>query len=292
MVNSMTGFGVSTVHIGGTTVSIEIKSVNSRYLDLISKIPRSLSNMEFKIKKLIQGYFHRGRIEVYISHTGEPLTNKSVQVNWDLVGQYITYLTEVKDRYQLKGDIPLSAITAEESLFSVEDNGSLPESTHPLLCTGVEQACKEVLENRQQEGTFLMSDILQHLGDVEIALNEISSRQHMILTHYRDRIKERIGKQLQQWEVDEAHLQKEIAILAERGDIQEELTRLFSHIAHFKQIVTQNGPIGRRLEFITQEMNREINTIGSKSVDTRAGTMVIDLKDSLEKIKEQVQNIE
>lgn len=292
MVKSMTGYGSDTFHFEGTVMTIEIKSINSRYLDFIPKIPRSLQETEFEIKKCIQTYFHRGRIEVFVSITGEPLPNKQIQVNWDLVDQYIAGLMKVKERYGLQGDIPLSVIAGEEALFSIQETNRSPASLPTLLLQSVERVCTLVLKNRKREGIFLMDDILQLLENVEKTLIDIEQRQGISVTSYRERIKDRIERQLERMDIDEAQLLQEIALLAERGDIQEELTRLFSHINHFKSVVEQTTPIGRKLDFITQEMHREVNTIGAKSIDTKVSEAIVTLKSDIEKVKEQVQNIE
>lgn len=293
MVKSMTGYGSDTFHLNGTTISVEIKSVNSRYLDFIPKVPRILHEVELEIKKRIQAYFGRGRIEVYVSITGESLTQKKIQVDWELMDQYVEHLQKVRKRYQLSEDIPFAAIAQEEALFTVQEDDESPESLHSLLLDSVDRACEAVVQNRKNEGEYLIHDIMQRIELMHDRLSIIQSRQESISKHYRERIQERIESHLEHnLKVDEAHIIQEVAILAERGDIQEELTRLFSHLEHFKRVASHTSPIGRKLDFITQEMHREVNTIGSKSVDAEISEAIVAMKSDIEKVKEQVQNIE
>jgi len=293
MVKSMTGYGTETFHLDGTTITVEIKTVNSRYLDFIPKVPRLLQEVELEIKKRIQSYFQRGRIEVYVSMTGEALSHKKIRVDWDLMDQYVEHLQEVKDRYQLSEDIPLSVIASEEALFTVHEEDESPESLHALLFTSIDNVCEAVIRNRKSEGENLIHDIMQRIRTIHETLTMIEGRQEIIAKHYRERIRERIeGHMEHNLEIDQTRIIQEVAILAERGDIQEELTRLFSHLEYFERVTGHTTPIGRKLDFITQEMHREVNTIGSKSVDTEISEAIVAMKSDIEKIKEQVQNIE
>lgn len=293
MVKSMTGYGSDTFYLDGTSVTVEIKSVNSRYLDYIPKLPRSLQDQELEIKKCMQRYFHRGRIEVYVSLTGKSLADKGWQVDWDLMDQYMENMQEVKARYGLTEEIPLSVIAAEEALFSVVEEADGKKAIRPLLLDSVANAAEQVVENRKHEGAFLLKDMKRRIHLIHDKLTVIDGWQDRIQADFRDRIKERITAHLDaQMDLDSGHLYQEIAILAERGDVQEELTRLFSHLHHFEKVAEETVAIGRKLDFITQEMHREANTIGSKSVDASVSEMIVIIKSEIEKIKEQVQNIE
>lgn len=293
MVMSMTGYGIDTFHIESTTITVEIRSVNSRYLDFIPKIPRSLYDLEVDIKNIIQAHFHRGRIEVYISITGNYLTSKALQVDSQLLDQYIKSIKEVQNAYKIEEDIPLSVLTSNENLFIIEETKNPSDTLKPLLLESMEKAAKLVLSNRESEGAFLINDILNRVKKIESMLKLVEERQENIYMYYRDRIQERIEKHIgAQIVMEQSQLLQEIAILAEKGDIAEELTRLSSHIHHFNEVVQSENPIGRKLDFITQEMHREINTIGSKSIDPKISESVVTIKSEIEKVKEQLQNVE
>lgn len=289
----MTGYGRDTFHIDGTTITVEMKSVNSRYLDFAPKVPRILQAFELDIKKKIQAFFERGRIEVYVSITGEALAHKEIQVDWKLMDQYVAHLQQVKERYQLEETVPLSVIANEEALFTIQENESSPTSLHTLLLESIERVAQKVLTNRISEGTYVMNDVMQRIKQIEEQLKRIEENQSLTNAEYRERIRNRIEDHIgNEVEMDQSNLIQEIAVLAERGDIQEELTRLLSHLAHFKKVTDHSSAIGRKLDFITQEMHREVNTIGSKSVDASISETVVSIKSDIEKIKEQIQNIE
>ncbi|HLR54155.1 MAG TPA: YicC/YloC family endoribonuclease [Pseudogracilibacillus sp.] len=293
LVKSMTGYGRDTFHIDDTTITVEIKSVNSRYLDFAPKMPRELQAYEQEIKKKIQAYFERGRIEVYVSVSGGALAHKEIQIDWELMDQYVAHLQQVKERYQLDETVPLSVIANEEALFTIQEKESSPTSLHILLTDSVERVAQKVLNNRISEGTYLMHDIRNRIRQIEEQLKEIEANQPSINVEYRKRIRNRIEDHIDKdMNINESNLIQEIAVLAERGDIQEELTRLFSHLAHFEKVAEHSSAVGRKLDFITQEMHREANTIGSKSVDASISETIVSIKSDIEKIKEQIQNIE
>ncbi|HLQ95350.1 MAG TPA: YicC/YloC family endoribonuclease [Pseudogracilibacillus sp.] len=293
LVKSMTGYGRDTFHIDGTTITVEMKSVNSRYLDFAPKVPRILQAFELDIKKKIQAYFERGRIEVYVSITGEALAHKEIQVDWELMDQYVAHLRQVKERYHLEETMPLSVMANEDALFTIQENESSPTSLHTLLLESIERVAQKVLNNRISEGTYVMNDVMQRIKQIEEQLQVIKKNQSLTNAAYRERIRNRIEEHIgKEIEMDQSNLIQEIAVLAERGDIQEELTRLFSHVAHFEKVAGDPSAVGRKLDFITQEMHREANTIGSKSVDASISETVVSIKSDIEKIKEQIQNIE
>lgn len=293
MVVSMTGYGIDTFHVENTSVTVEIRTVNSRFLDFIPKIPRMLHELELDFKKVIQSYFQRGRIELYISIEGELLEQKKLRVNWDLLDQFMDNLQEIKKRYQLNGDIPLSVFTSVEDMFTIEEEQDSSHTLHDLLVESVQKVAGDVLRARKSEGKFLADDILTRIDSLEKLLKVITERKETVFHAYYERIQERmeqfIGNKI---DVEERAILQEIALLAEKGDITEELTRLQSHFHHFREVMKRDEPIGRKLDFITQEMHRETNTIGAKSVDATISELVVTMKSEIEKIKEQVQNIE
>ena len=293
MVMSMTGYGSDTFHLDGTSITVEIRSVNSRYLDFIPKMPRSFHEIEVEIKKAVQAHFHRGRVEVYITLTGQPLADKSVVVDWDLVDHYIKKVTEIKERYQIQDDILLATITEQEGLITVVETNKEISSLYDQLLNSIEKTIQLVQANRQREGTFLKNDMVERIITIKNMLSLIEKRQKEMYHQYYHRIKERIEDHIGNTiEVDQVQLLQEIALLAEKGDIAEEMTRLSSHLEHFDTVIENEQPVGRKLDFILQEMLREINTIGSKSVDVQISKFVVMIKSEIEKIKEQAQNVE
>lgn len=295
MVKSMTGYGADTFSIDGTDITIEVRSVNSRYLDFITKMPRSFHMYESEIKQLIQQSLYRGRIEVYITVTGKGLTNKSMVANWELMDEYIEVLKKINSRYEMDNEITLSMFVNHNDFISIIEEDTLTTSLKDKLLNSLHTAIKQVVAARRSEGTFLHKDMKERVTNLKNMLLLIEERQKVMHTQYKARIQERIEASIEKdIQLDQGAFIQEIALLAEKGDIAEEITRLNSHIEHFHQILNNQyeEPIGRKLDFITQEMHREINTIGSKSVDTQLSEFVVSVKSDIEKIKEQVQNVE
>lgn len=293
LVMSMTGYGIETFHLDDVTLTVEIRSVNSRYLDFIAKIPRSLYELELDMKKIIQTYFGRGRVELYISTAGSVLEERSLHVDWQLMDEFFSQIKHIKNRYALSGDIPLSIITTMDELFAIKEKNRKDDYLHQFILNSVEKVAKQVLLTRKSEGKFLMNDIEHRLSLIEEKVSQIDERKEIVYAEYNKRIKERIEAHLAETTlIDKNHLMQEVAILAEKSDITEEITRLFSHLEHFKQVANQTDAIGRKLDFIIQEIHREINTVGAKSVDPTISELAVQIKSNLEKMKEQVQNIE
>lgn len=292
MVKSMTGYGIEVLQLDETEITVEIKSVNNRFLDIVPKLPRSLSYLEIDIKKIVQKYFYRGRIEIYITIVGEYIA-RSLQVDWELMDQYMRQMNEVKERYQLAGEIPMSIIPSIEGLFKTTGEGKVSETVYQSLLQCIGKTCQSVLHNREKEGENLIKDINNRMKNIHNMLNLINNHKSDVYTFYRERIKQRIEQHIgNKIDHDEVQLLQEIALLAEKGEISEEITRLSSHLDHFNSVVEGEQPVGRKLDFILQEMHREINTIGAKSVDAQISKWVVLIKSEIEKVKEQVQNIE
>ncbi|NBJ68460.1 MULTISPECIES: YicC/YloC family endoribonuclease [Clostridia] len=294
MVISMTGYGSAKVTTNQLLLTVEVKTVNHRYLDISMKLPNQFGFLEEKLKKMLQSYFQRGRVELYIQLHGEALMQKTVETNWDLVEQYMTQLQEMKERYQLAGELPITIITGFPDVFSVSEiENELTDAWTTKLKDAVNDACQQALEMRKQEGTSLSKDLQVRIHKLQQCVEKISARQAIALITYRERIQRRVADHFNEEPLkDPARLYQEIVLLAEKGDITEEITRMNSHLAQMKQTLLLSGTIGRKLEFIAQELLREANTIGSKSVDTITSEYTINIKSEIEKIKEQVQNVE
>jgi uncharacterized protein (TIGR00255 family) len=289
----MTGYGSSTTQLENTTITVEIRSVNHRFLDIIPKYPRSFLFLEEKIKKIVKNFFSRGRVELHINVEGDGFAHKSIVTDWDLMDQFIDQLKAVKERYALEGDIPLSILTQIPDLMTVQENENQPDDLQDKLLGCVENACKQVLEMRTEEGRNLLQDILERASIIRHLVYELENRRVNVIQEYRSRIKQRIEEYVDDSiSIDSGRIHQEIALLAEKGDIAEEIIRLHSHLDQVEEWSNHEDPIGRKLDFILQEMNREANTIGSKSTDTKISEWTVAMKSEIERIKEQVQNIE
>ncbi|WP_053075065.1 YicC/YloC family endoribonuclease [Ornithinibacillus californiensis] len=293
MAKSMTGYGISTFELDSTSISVEIRAVNHRFLDIVPKYPRTFLFLEDKIKRIIKSYFNRGRIEIHVDLDGNSFVDKSIVADWELMDQFVHELQKAKERYSLSGDIQISMITELPDLITVHANEDKPSELQELLLTYVERACQQVLEMRLEEGKYLIEDIIRRASAIRDMVLLLEGRREAVIEEYRNRIKKRIADFVdKQINLDEGRIHQEIAMLAEKGDISEEITRLLSHLDQMQEICNSDEPIGRKLDFIVQEMNREANTIGSKSSDSMIGEWTVELKSEIEKIKEQVQNIE
>ncbi len=293
MIKSMTGYGINQFHVGETLVTIEIRTVNNRYLDIVSKIPHSFMYLENEMKQVIQSYFDRGRVELFLTLSEEYLTDKKLTVDWDLMDQYFTKLDAVKQRYSLDEAIPIEMVTQLKDLFVVHETTESLSSLDEKFLEGINKTCQQVVSNRTNDGAYLIADVENRILEVSKKLKKLESLQTTVSTDYRKRIERRIEEYVgSRLSLDYTQLHQEIAILAEKGDITEELTRMFSHLEQFQGLIEETGPIGRRLDFIAQEMHREVNTIGAKSIDSRISNLIVNIKSEIEKIREQIQNIE
>lgn len=288
----MTGYGRDVIKKGSTTITIEMSSVNHRFLDISMQTPRSLLYMEDKIKKIIQQKFTRGRIEVFVNIEGEQFVNQSLTTNWKLLNEYMEIIQQIKDKYNLAGDIPLTMISSLPEIISVQKLEDKSQDIDDLLLDCMSRVCERVLATRKKEANYIIKDIKERMATIQQTVSLLNDTKHVIIEDYRKRVSERIEDFLLGEVIDENRLHQEIAYLIERGDITEEIIRLFGHIEHFFNVLQTGGAIGRKLDFIIQEMHRETNTIGSKSMDTEISKKVVFLKGEIEKIKEQIQNIE
>ncbi|MEK3908251.1 YicC/YloC family endoribonuclease [Oceanobacillus sp. FSL W7-1309] len=289
---SMTGYGRKVLHIENTMVTIEIRSVNHRFLDIAIKLPRTFLFLEDKLKKTVQSQFTRGRIEVYISIEGDGFSNRTLQADWELIDQYVTHLDRAKQKYHLNGEIPLTVLSSMQDFFHIKDTGGSLEKVHQLILEGTLDACKQVSVMRQEEGVYLTNDLTERLRSITETVLQLRTKRDIVRKEYQERIMERIHVYVDDEISKDGKFYQEIVLLAEKGDITEEITRLLGHIEHFERTMNSKEAAGRKLDFIIQEMHREANTIGSKSTDVSISEWTVSLKSMIEKMKEQVQNIE
>ena len=290
---SMTGFGRGAVTEANFNVSVELKTVNNRYLDLNLRLPHELQTLEAPIKKLISNRLSRGRIEVYLNY--ERATEIQYELNRPLISGYLSALKELQDEFQLNGEPDLNSIARLPNVLQTKKDDLTPE-----FIWGVEQAFETALNElesmRETEGDSLNTELNFRLSEIENRLPVIKAETANVAEEYQQRLTKRITELLSktgaQIELDQTRLVQEVAYLADRSDISEEITRLKSHIEQFRAIMDEEKEVGKRLDFLTQELNREANTILSKSNNLIIKENGLAIKSEIEKMREQVQNIE
>jgi uncharacterized protein (TIGR00255 family) len=293
MIRSMTGYGRAEAADDGGHFSIELRSLNNRYLDVQVKMPRGLAALDIRVKKAVQERFSRGRFDVSIARNSEPERCGRLVVNEALAAQYIGILKDLKARYGLSGEADLSLVAGLPDLITMSDIKDDPEDLWRLMSKGISQALDDLDRMRGEEGSLLARDISERLDTIEHAIQGIESRMPQTVENARKRMAETLTRLMTELP-DEVRLAQEIAVLAERTDVSEELTRLSSHMTQFRTLLTRSSSdaVGRKLDFLLQEMGREVNTIASKAMDAQISLDVVNVKAELEKIREQVQNIE
>lgn len=293
MIRSMTGYGRKEVGETGAHFVVEVRSLNNRYLDLQVKTPRGLAVIEPRVKKSVQERFSRGRFDVSIIRNGEYARTGMLVVDEALAGQYIAALKDLKARFGLSGDVDLSLVAGVQDLMTVTEAKEDLEAIWQIVSTGLLQALDELDRMRVDEGMVLARDIRDRIENIEGLVRTIRAKAPATIENARKRMTDTLARLLNE-QPDPARLAQEIAILAERTDVTEELTRLGSHIGQFRTLLVDAGreAVGRKLDFMIQEMGREVNTIASKAMDAQISLDVVTIKAELEKIREQIQNIE
>jgi len=290
---SMTGFGKRETLSQGTMVGVEIRSVNHRFCEILARLPKALSSMELDLKEQIKQVCERGRVEVMVTvNGGSSATKKVVQLDRDLARRYIQGLQGLQRDCHLSGTIDVNAVAGFRDLFSVSEEAASTKDMSPVVTGLTKKALHDLEKMRKKEGAALQKDLTQRLQGIEGHLRTVQQRIPLSLKASTVRLKGRITKLLEGQSVNMDRVAQEIAMLAERSDVTEELTRLQSHVAQFRAALKEKGPVGKRLDFLLQEMGREVNTIGSKANDAEISAEVVELKSELEKVREQVQNIE
>ena len=292
MVKSMTGFGRCTKQLGDFEFSFEVKAVNNRYRDCNVRLPRVYSYMEESIKKLVGSYTTRGKVDVFLSVERIVGSDTKIVSDMGLIESYLEAFKSISETFGLKNDVSVSTVSRLPEVFSKrlneDDEDSMWEMVKDVAC----EALGSFNSMRTSEGENLKRDIEYRLDLIAEIAEKIKNYSPSYLEQYRQRLETKIKEVLGSESFDPNRILTEVAILAEKLDTQEELTRLASHIAQFRQILSQNEPAGRKLDFLTQELNREVNTTGSKCAMLEISKLVIDAKAEIEKIREQIQNIE
>ncbi len=291
MIKSMTGYGKGTASSELGEVSIEIKTVNHRFRDISARFPSGLNTFESAVKKEIEGLISRGKIDTFIAF--EAATNeKSFEVNLPIARGYHQALTKLQKELNLEGDLTVAHMVSVKDVIKAKgielDEALLKE----LIIKALKEALLSLNDMRKTEGSSLSIDIKKRLSTIYDASKRVELKQPELADHYMARLRKRINELIGETSLDETRLIQEVAIMAEKSDVTEETVRLESHIKQFEELLITEGPVGRKLDFLIQEMNREVNTIGSKSGDSELSRCVVDMKAEIERIREQVQNVE
>ena len=292
MIRSMTGYGKSEKTIEQRTYQIEIKSVNHRYLDISVKMPRHLSYLEEEIKKVVSSKVKRGKVDIFITFENNSAQGKNIKINTDIAKIYINELRKLAEQENIFSNIEVTEISKYPDVLNIQ-NIEDEETIKKEILEVTKIATEQLIDMKQTEGKKIAEDLLNRIQKIKIKIEEISSISTGLIQEYVVKLEGRIKELLKDNQIDESRLAQEVVIYADKCSVEEEVTRLKSHIFQFEKLLNEtNGTIGKKMDFIIQEMNRETNTIGSKANNLEITNNVVDIKTELEDIREQVQNIE
>lgn len=292
MIKSMTGYGRAVEELHGRIITVEVKSVNHRYFDCTVKAARVYAFLEDAVKKAAQSCVSRGKLDVYISIDDSRSDDIEVVFNEHIFEAYYRAMREMAERYSLRDDISVASLGRYPEVFTIEKREADADELREDVVSVVQKALLEFGAMRAREGARMYDDISARCLEIGRMVNDIAVRAPQMVAEYRERITQRIREILDGVQPDEARLLTEAALFADRTAIDEELVRLKSHLAQMEDMLRDDAPVGRKLDFLVQELNRETNTIGSKANDLTITRTVVDMKAEIEKIREQVQNIE
>ena len=293
MLKSMTGFSRCENQKGDLTCKVEIRSVNNRFIDINTRLPRSLGPLELPLKKLVKSRCARGSFDISVSleQNGESGADLEITPNLPLATQYLKAFNIIREDLGLEGEIDINTILTLRDIVKPELK-KIDDSSEETVLATVEKTLTDLIKMREEEGVNLEKDIISQVNDIKKLGKSIASRQSITVQEFQNKMKEKIQALTAGIELDPARIAQETALLADRCDVTEEIVRLESHLKQFNKVVESDEPQGRKLEFLTQEINREVNTIGSKTIDLEVSQAVIEIKSHLEKIREQLANIE
>ena len=289
---SMTGYGKAEYSEGGITLTVELKTVNNRFLDVIPKYPRAFVSLDDLIRKTVQSKIKRGRVELFVTYQNTNESGKTLVVDKSLADQYVRLAKEFSSEYSLSNDFNVMSLIKSPDVVTEQMGEDKTEELAEILRSTLEKALDNLIEMRKVEGEKLEKDILSRADVVERLVGEVAERAPKIKSDYEERIRVRIAEILGDVKYDESRLLQEVAIFADKSNIDEELTRLKSHISQLREICKSGVDTGKKLDFLMQEFNRETNTVCSKSNDLEITKRGLALKNEIEKMREQVQNIE
>lgn len=292
MIKSMTGFGRAELIDEEKKITVEMKSVNHRYLDINMRMPKKFSVFEASIRSLLKEYIQRGKIDVFITCEDYTQSRVSVKYNREIAQQYLEYLQEMSKDFQLDGEVNVALLSRYPEVLTMEEQSENEDEMWEALEDVIRRAAVQFIEARTKEGTELKRDILDKLKNMEEKVELIENRSPDIIKEYREKLETKVKELLVDTQIEENRIAAEVILYADKICTDEETVRLKSHIKHTKSVLEEKEGIGRKLDFIAQEMNREANTILSKANDLETSNLAIDLKTEIEKIREQIQNIE
>ncbi|MBT7520862.1 MAG: YicC family protein [Nitrospina sp.] len=293
MLKSMTGFSRYENQSEDLTCKVEIRSVNNRFIDINTRLPKSLAPLELPLKKMVKTKCARGSfdISIAIEKNGDSEAGLEVNPNLPLATEYLKAFKEIQDGLGLKGEIDINTILSQRDVVKSELK-KVEFSCEEIVMQSVDRALTDLIKMREDEGKNLEKDILNQISSIETLRKSIAAKQSITIQKFQEKLNEKIKILTSGIEIDPARIAQESALLADRCDVTEEIVRLKSHLEQFNILIASNDPQGRKLEFLTQEINREVNTTGSKTIDLEVSSAVIEMKSCLEKIREQLANIE
>ena len=292
MVKSMTGYGRGEAVLNGRSITVEVRSVNNRYLDCSVKVPRLYIFAEDAIKSRIQSGISRGKVDVFVTLDNTQGDQVEVSVNTLVADGYYNALTALRDRYGLRDDISVSLLSRFQDVLLVEKSQEDVEAVAKDICTVLDTALADFNAMRQREGEKLAEDIRSRAATITGLLAKVEKRSPQTVSEYRAKLENRMREVLENTQIEESRILTEAAIFADKVAVDEETVRLHSHLGQLEEMLGSGVPVGRKLDFLIQEFNREANTIGSKCTDLEIARHVVDIKAEIEKIREQVQNVE
>ncbi len=292
MIKSMTGFGRADYIADKRKITVEIKAVNHRYLDCSIKMPKKLSFFEASVRTLLKDYIQRGKVDVFITYEDYTENNFNLKYNKDMAGAYLRYLNEMADEFGIENDVRVSTLSRYPEVFSLEETNADEDEIWSDLEKVIKDAASSFVDARIAEGENLKRDLCDKLDTMLTYVDDIEKRAPQIIEEYKKDLCAKVADLLADSRIDESRILGEVTIYADRICVDEEIVRLRSHIGTTKDILKTGGSVGRKLDFIAQEMNREANTILSKANDLLTSDIAINLKTDIEKVREQIQNIE
>ena len=292
MIKSMTGFGRAEVMEENRKFTVEIKSVNHRYFDVNIKMPKKLGFFESTIRNLLKEYMQRGKVDVFITYEDYNENNVALKYNEEIAREYLTHLNAMAEQFDLHNDITVGKLSKYPEVFTMEEQDVDEKELWSVLEKALRQACEQFVASRSTEGENLKKDLVEKLDEMLKNVDFIEERSPQILSDYRSRLEAKVKELLEDTQIDDGRIAAEVTIYADKICVDEETVRLRSHIQGTKDALEEGGSIGRKLDFIAQEMNREANTILSKANDLAISDTGIELKTNIEKVREQIQNIE
>ena len=292
MIKSMTGYGSAKGQTGGLEITVELKSVNNRYLDTSVRLPRSFLFAEDAVKSAVQAHISRGKVDVFVSIDTSLADDMTVKVNEPLLKGYIEAIRHISEEYSLANDLTALSVSRFPDVLSVEKKDLDAEAISAELCEVTERALCDFDAMRLREGEKLRDDVLSRLETIDALVSTVERESPKTVAEYRSRLEQKMAEVLGTAGIDESRILAEAALFADHIAVDEETVRLRSHMAQLRTMINGNSPTGRKIDFLIQEFNREANTIGSKCQNSDIAHVVVDLKSEIEKIREQIQNIE